>query len=128
MPQYVLLLYANPADPEEQAERERELPVWAELNQSLQDAGLLVAAERLQDGDSATTVRVRDGETEITDGPYAVTKEFLAGYYVLDCRDLDEVLKHAARIPLARYGSVEIRPVMEGYELLARHEAATAEQ
>jgi hypothetical protein len=60
--------------------------------------------------DSATTVRVRDGETEITDGPFAVTKEVLAGYYVLECADLDEALKQAALLPTARGATLEVRP------------------
>ena len=55
----------------------------------------------------------RGGDTEIVDGPFAVTKEFLAGYYLLDCADLDEALRHAQRVPLRRYGSVEVRPLME---------------
>jgi hypothetical protein len=63
--------------------------------------------------DVATTVRERDEVTEIVDGPFAVTKEFLAGYYALQCADLDEALRHARRIPVRRYGSVEVRPMME---------------
>src|SRR3982074_3521638 len=70
MPEYLLLLYADEAGPEEQAERERELPVWLELNESLLEAGLLVASDRLHAADSATTVRVRHGGAEITDGPF----------------------------------------------------------
>jgi hypothetical protein len=127
MPDYMLLLYAHQPGPEEQAERERELPVWRELNESLHEAGLLVANGRLHATDSATTVRVRNRETEITDGPFAVTKEFLAGYYILRCRDLDDALKNAARLPLARYGSVEVRPIMDISEVTARAEAATAQ-
>jgi hypothetical protein len=127
MPQYTLLLYSEEVGPEEQAERERELPVWLELNESLQEAGLLVAGNRLHFTDAATTVRIRDGETQITDGPFATTKEVLAGYYVLGCRDLDEALKHAARMPLARYGSVEVRPIMDSSEVSARAEAAAAQ-
>ena len=69
--------------------------------------------------ETATTVRVRGGETELTDGPFAVTKEVLAGYYLLDCDDLDEALRHAARMPTARYGSVEVRPVMAMSEIPA---------
>ena len=56
---------------------------------------------------------MRNGETEVLDGPFAVTKEYLGGYYLLECADLDEALKQAARVPLARYGSVEVRPVAE---------------
>jgi hypothetical protein len=127
MPEFMLLLYAKPADEAEQEERERELPLWLEFNESLQEAGLLVANGRLHTTASATTVRLRDGETELTDGPFAVTKEFLAGYYLLACNDLDEALKHAARVPLVRYGSVEVRPQMPVDELLARGRRAGAD-
>jgi hypothetical protein len=127
MPNYLMLLYADEADPAELAQREAELPLWGQLNESLQEAGLLVASDRLHPAASATTVRVRDGETELTDGPFAVTKEVLGGYYILDCRDLDEALKQAARVPLARYGSVEVRPIMDMGEMQARY-AAAAEQ
>ena len=113
MPQYMLLLYADQADPEEQAEREAEMPVWIELNEGLREAGLLQATGRLAPVDSATTVRVRAEETELTDGPFAVTKEILAGYYILECADLDDAIRQAERVPLARYGSVEVRPIVQ---------------
>jgi hypothetical protein len=112
MSQYMMLLYAPEVDEAEEAERFAELPLWLELTESLREAGLLVANAPLHPVDTATTVRVRDGETEITDGPFAVTKEVLVGYYVLDCADLDEALRHAARLPTARHGSVEVRPIM----------------
>lgn len=112
MSHYMLLLYEPEVGAAEQAEREAALPMWLELHNSLREAGLLVASQRLYPVDRATTVRVRDSETEITDGPFAVTKETLVGYYVLECADLDEALGQAARLPLARYGSVEVRPVM----------------
>jgi hypothetical protein len=112
MPNYMLLLYAPEVGEAEQAEREAEMPVWLELHKSLEDAGLLVGTGRLYPISTATTVRVRDDEAEITDGPFAVTKEMLVGYYVLECESLDEALKQASRVPLARYGSVEVRPVM----------------
>jgi hypothetical protein len=83
-----------------------------ELNRSLREAGLLVGVQRLRSTESATSVRVRDGETQITDGPFAVTKEALAGYYVLECADLDEALKHAARMPMAPWATIEVRPVV----------------
>ena len=127
MPNYMLLLYAPEADPAERAEREADLPVWLELNESLREAGLLVASGRLHPVESATTVRVRDGETEITDGPFATTKEILGGYYLLDCRDLDEALKQAERLPIARFGSVEVRPVMDIGELSRRAKAASSQ-
>jgi hypothetical protein len=112
MSQYMLLVYQEEIDPTEQAEREAELPLYVEFFRSLREAGLLVGVQRLRSTESATTVRVRDEGTEITDGPFAVTKEYLAGYYILDCADLDEALKYAARFPGARYTTVEVRPVM----------------
>jgi hypothetical protein len=112
MPNYMLLLYSAEVDEAEQADREAEMPVWLELHKSLQEAGLLVGTGRLYPAATATTVRVRDDETEITDGPFAVTKEILVGYYLIDCENLDDALKQAERVPLARYGSVEVRPVM----------------
>src|ERR1700754_953839 len=111
MSQYMLLVYEEEVEPAEQAEREQVTPMLAELHASLREAGLLVGVQRLHSTESATSVRVRDGETEITDGPFAVTKEVLAGYYVLECADLDEALKHAARIPAASWGTIEVRPV-----------------
>jgi hypothetical protein len=127
MSQYMLLLYAPEGTEAEQAEREAELPLWAELNESLNDAGLLVSSGRLHHTPSATTVRVRSGEAEVTDGPFAVTKEILGGYYLLECADLDEALKHAARVPIARYGSVEVRPVMDKSQIEAHFKAAAGQ-
>ena len=118
MSQYMLLVYHREVDAAEQAEREREMPVFVELHRNLREAGLLVDVQRLRSTESATSVRVRDGETEITDGPFAVTKEVLAGYYILECADLDEALKQAARLPSARFGTVEVRPVMPAAEWL----------
>ena len=112
MSQYLVLLYS--AEGEESVERQRwaQLPLWLELTESLREAGLLVANGALHRTETATTVRVRNGETEMTDGPFAVTKEVLAGFYVLDCDGLDEALRHAARFPTAQYGSVEVRPII----------------
>ena len=69
--------------------------------------------DELQDPDTATTIRVRDGETLTTDGPFAETKEQLGGYYVIDCGSLDEAIEFAARIPAAERGAVEVRPLVE---------------
>jgi hypothetical protein len=118
MPQYMLLVYQQEVDAAEQAEREREMPMFVEFHRSLREAGLLVGVQRLRSADSATSVRVRDGETEITDGPFATTKEILAGYYILECADLDEALRQAERVPAARWGTVEVRPVMAAGEWL----------
>jgi hypothetical protein len=118
MAQYMLLVYQQEVDPDQQAEREREMPMFVDLHRSLREAGLLVGVQRLHSVESATSVRVRDGETEFTDGPFALTKEVLAGYYILECADLDEALRHAARVPAARYGTVEVRPMMSADEWL----------
>ena len=123
MSQYMLLVYEEEVEAAEQAEREKVTPTLLELHRSLREAGLLVGVQRLRSPGSATSVRVRGGETEITDGPFAVTKEVLAGYYVLECADLDEALRHAARLPMTRWGTVEVRPVVSAEEWvdLARH-------
>ena len=118
MSQYMLLVYEEEVDPAEQAEREKVTPSLVELHASLREAGLLVGVQRLHSVESATSVRVRGGETEITDGPFAVTKEFLAGYYILDCADLDEAIAQAARLPMARWATLEVRPVMAPAEWL----------
>ena len=127
MSQYMMLVYEAEVDPAVQAEREAELPMFVELHRSLREAGLLVGVQRLHTVESATSVRVRDGETEITDGPFAVTKEVLAGYYILDCADLDEALKHAARLPPARWATIEVRPMMPADEWLSVARAAGAD-
>lgn len=93
---------------------------WDALNQeclacgeSLQASGRMLAGEALQSVEVATTVRVRDGRVTTTDGPFAETKEQLAGFYMLEARDLNEAIQLAGKIPPARYGSIEVRPVRE---------------
>jgi hypothetical protein len=127
MAQYMLLVYQEEVDAAEQAEREKVTPMLAELHASLREAGLLVDVARLHSVESATSVRVRGGEAEITDGPFAVTKEVLAGYYVLDCADLDEALKQAARLPITRWATVEVRPIMPADEWVDRARQAGAD-
>ena len=76
-------------------------------------AGALLGGEALEPSNTATTVRVRDDERMLTDGPFAETKEQLGGYYLLEAKDLDEALTWAAQIPEAKFGAVEVRPIME---------------
>src|SRR4051795_1876590 len=116
MSQYMLMVYEEEVDPAVQAEREQITPALVELHASLREAGLLVGVQRLRSTESATSVRVRGGETELTDGPFAVTKEVLAGYYILECADLDEALEQAARAPMARWATIEVRPVVSAGE------------
>jgi hypothetical protein len=124
MARYMLLVYEEELDAAGQAEREQALPMMLELHAGLREAGLLVGVQRLRSTESATSVRVRGGEAEIVDGPFAVTKEVLAGYYVLECADLDEALRQAARLPMARWGTVEVRPVVSAGEWLDLARAA----
>ena len=113
MPNYMLLIYApteGGPPPEQLAD---QMQRWSDYTRSLQEAGVLAGAEQLHGVEAATTVRVRDGETQITDGPFAETNEFLAGYYLLDCPNLDTALEQAARVPNVHYASIEVRPVMD---------------
>ena len=84
---------------------------FGEFTQSIINTGHFVAGERLQPTSTATTVRVRDGKTLTTDGPFAETKEQIGGYYIVEAKDIDDALAIAARIPAARWGSIEVRPI-----------------
>jgi hypothetical protein len=112
MPQYMLLIYTPSEGGPSPEELEAEMPRWYEYTQALQDAGVLRAGDALHAPPSASTVRVRDGETLVTDGPFAETTEVLGGYYVIDVPDVDTARDWAARIPSAPYGSVEVREIM----------------
>jgi hypothetical protein len=113
MPNYMLALYAPEPTDAEQAQRDVDMPAWIALNDEWSEAGSLVASGRLYPITTATTVRIRDDETELTDGPFAVTKEILGGFYILECANLDEALRQAERLPIARFGAVEVRPIMD---------------
>lgn len=84
-----------------------------DYSEPLRQEGLILAADALEPVDTATTIRVREGEVSVTDGPFAETKEQLAGFYLVDARDLDHAIEVASGIPPARIGSIEIRPVRE---------------
>jgi hypothetical protein len=113
MPNYMLLLYAPEPTAAEQAERDVDMASWIALNDEWSGAGSLVASGRLYPIATATTVRIREHETELTDGPFAVTKEILGGFYILECANLDDALRQAERLPIARFGAVEVRPIMD---------------
>jgi hypothetical protein len=110
---YMLLLYVADRPEPDTPEGEKFYPPIAVFHEECRARGVLVASDPLRGPDTATTVRVRDGRTLNTDGPYAEATEWLGGYFVLDCRDLDEALELAARCPTAAVGSVEVRPVWE---------------
>jgi hypothetical protein len=106
--QYMLLIYSTEnGDPTQEDVIRR----YGAFTKEVQDGGKLVTADRLQPAAAATTVRIRNGETLVTDGPFAETKEQLGGYYVLECQNIDEALAYAAKIPAAENGSIEVRPV-----------------
>jgi hypothetical protein len=88
-------------------------PECAACGDTLRHSGKLVAAEALQPIETATTVRVRNGKLSVTDGPFAETKEHLAGFYLIEARDLNEAIQVASKIPPAREGSIEVRPVRQ---------------
>jgi hypothetical protein len=109
---YMLLVYLD-----EQALSETEMEHCyvesAQLTQQLNSTGQYLGASPLHPVATATSVRVRDGKRLVTDGPFAETREQLGGYYLVNARDLDEAIRIAERIPPARFGTIEIRPVME---------------
>jgi hypothetical protein len=110
--QYMLLIYGNEGQQLSDAERGQMFQEYGTYTQGLRDSGAFVGGDPLQPTSDATTVRVRNGEQLVTDGPFAETKEQLGGYYIVEATSLDEAIEHAAKIPGARYGSIEVRPVM----------------
>jgi hypothetical protein len=112
---YALLIYASEQDWATQTEEHAQAvnQEYMAFTKDIIDRGLMKGGEALQATATATTVRVRDGETLTTDGPFAETKDQLGGFYLVDCKDLDEAIEVAARIPDARRGSIEVRPIME---------------
>jgi hypothetical protein len=125
---YAFTIYGDEAGREAASEEDRTAvsQAYGALTQEMQEQGVLVAGEGLYPTQTATTVRVRDGERSVTDGPFAETKEQLGGFYVLDCKDLDQAIDWAAKIPGAQVGSIEIRPVMVFDEAGNLVEEATA--
>ena len=109
---YMMLVYLDEQAMSD-AEREHCYVESAQLAQDLSASGHYLDASPLHPVATATSVRVRDGQRIVTDGPFAETREQLGGYYLIDARDLDEALSIAARVPPARFGTIEIRPVME---------------
>ena len=112
---YMLLIYAEEGGFEQlsQEEREASMAAWFSYTEDMRRAGAWVAGDALQSTESSTSVRVRDGKTLTTDGPFAETKEALGGFYVLEAESLDEALAWAAKCPGALYGTIEVRPLME---------------
>jgi len=112
--QYMLLIYDEEAKWEKMppAEREKLLSEYGAFTQSIVATGQFKAGDALQPIAKATSVRVREGRVLATDGPFAETREQLGGYYLIDAKDLDEAIAIAGRIPSARLGTIEVRPVL----------------
>lgn len=112
---YMLLIYSNPANWAELPEAERAglNREYGTFTKDIVDSGEFVSGDPLAGTDTASTVRVRQGQTEVTDGPFVESKEHLAGYYIVDVKDLDRALALAAKIPDARLSAVEVRPVLD---------------
>ncbi len=111
---YAMLIYTDQAaESSRTAEEQQAIMVgYHGFTTEVREKDLYKAGEALHPTTSATTVRVLDGRTVTTDGPFAETKEQLGGFYILDCKDLDEAIEYAAKIPGAAHGSVEVRPIV----------------
>jgi hypothetical protein len=112
---YALLIYVDPMAYAgmSEADQGKVFQEYYVVTDDMTKAGVEAGGEALQPINTATTVRVRNGKSVTTDGPFAETKEHLVGFYILNCKNLDEALAWAAKIPDARLGSVEVRPVMD---------------
>ena len=112
---YALLIYATPGAGEGvRPADDGVIDSWLDYTAALKESGSLLAAEQLAHVESATSVTVQGGERQLTDGPFIETKEHLLGFYLLDVPDLDTALDWAGKMPIVRYGTVEVRPVLEG--------------
>jgi hypothetical protein len=111
--EYLLLIYGNEADINKLSEADQGAlyQEFGRFTQSIHESKNFVAGHRLEDVATATTVRIRDGKRVVTDGPFAETREQLGGFYMIQAKDLDEALAIAERIPSARWGSIEVRPI-----------------
>jgi hypothetical protein len=111
--QYLLTIYGSEANGARLSPQEMQAMTgkYMAVTQEMKDKKVYVGGNALQPSATATSVRVRDGQTLTTDGPFAETKEQLAGYYLLDCRNLDEAIEYAAKIPGASVGTIEVRPI-----------------
>jgi hypothetical protein len=112
--QYAILIYGDQkqADSMTVEEKNQDFAQWMQYSKDLAVAGVMRGGEALQPTGTATTVRVRNGKTRNTDGPFAETKEQLGGFYLIDVPNLDDALSWAAKCPGAAYGSIEVRPIM----------------
>ncbi len=111
--EYMLLIYHSESEKLPEATQQQLFQEYMTFTQDISKAGKNKGGAPLEQSTTATTVRVRNGKTVVTDGPFAETKEQLGGYYLVEAKDLDEAISIAARIPGAKFGSIEVRPVMK---------------
>jgi hypothetical protein len=128
---YLLLIYGPEWDSSGMTEEQVQASMeeWTDYTADLLKRGVSEGGEALEPTSTATTVRVRGGETLTTDGPFAETNEVLGGYYILNCKDLDEAIEIAAKCPAAREGSIELRPITdigEEYQKAVQERAGVA--
>ena len=109
---YALLIYVEPYEPTDE-ENAEVMKAYNAFTKEAVDAGVMRGGEALEDAKTATSVRVRNGQTLVTDGPFAETKEEFGGYYLIEAPNIDEAIKWAAKIPGAQRGTIEVRPVWE---------------
>jgi len=114
---YLLMIYADEKQwaTMNDDQKAQGVAAYTAYTEALNAAGIRLGSNRLRNTDTATTVRIANGESKVLDGPYAETKEQLAGYYLIDVANLDDALSWAARCPGAAYGTIEVRPIWEVY-------------
>ena len=112
---YIMLIYMNEAEAASASQEEQQavFAAYGAYTNEIREKGIMHGGDALQPSSTAKTVKVRDGKIVSTDGPYAETKEQLGGFYILDCKDWEEAVAWAAKIPAAQSGMIEVRPIME---------------
>jgi hypothetical protein len=112
---YLCLIYeaADPTAEYSHEEQKQSLDAYSAFTKWVAERGVMEGGEPLQPPTTATTIRLEDGDVMTTDGPYAETKEWLAGFYLVNCKDLDEAIEVASKIPSAAHGAIEVRPIMD---------------
>ena len=110
---YLLMIYCDQNAEQTKEQIDQEMAAYFAYDDATRQAGVYQAGEALHPTTTATTVRLREGKVQTTDGPFAETKEQLGGFYLLDCKNLDEAIQWASKIPTATWGSIEIRPVVD---------------
>jgi hypothetical protein len=113
---YIALIYSqemDPSAPPSEEEMQAIMEAYTAFTTEARESGAMLAGDALEASSTATCVRVEGGDKIVTDGPFAETKEQLGGFYIFDCKNLDEAIEWAAKIPGANHGTIEVRPIME---------------